>query len=102
VIVIYVPCKNEEEAIKIAKIIIEKKLAICTNIFPHIHSVFRWQGKLEENKESLLIVKTPEKYYKTALDKIIQLHSYDLPEILTWSVKTHSKGIEDWIKQEIG
>jgi len=81
--IVYTTTKNEKEATKIAKALIENKLVACVNIVPKIKSVFRWKGKINEESEALLLAKTSKRKFKMIEKKIKELHSYKLPAIIT-------------------
>jgi periplasmic divalent cation tolerance protein len=73
---------SEEEARKIAQALVERRLAACVNIVPQITSVYRWQDKVEEAREWLLIVKTTVAAFDQVRRAIAELHSYELPECI--------------------
>ncbi|MBI3379604.1 divalent-cation tolerance protein CutA [Candidatus Gottesmanbacteria bacterium] len=99
--IVYVPCKNEEESKEIANIIIKEKLAFCTNIIPGCYSIYRWQGKVEKSEESLLIIKTLPHLVKKLISRIKNLHSYKMPEIISWKIDEVSPGIVNWAVNEL-
>ena len=99
--IIYVPCKDKEEAQKIARHLVSNKFAICINIIDSIHSVYLWKGKVKESHESLLIIKTSQKLVDAAIEKIKKLHSYDLPDIISWKIDKTTTEVEKWIEREL-
>jgi periplasmic divalent cation tolerance protein len=82
VVAIYFTTRDIYEARKIAKILVKEKLAACVNIIPKIESVFSWEGKIEEDSECVIIAKTTEKNSEEAVQKVKQIHSYDVPDIM--------------------
>jgi periplasmic divalent cation tolerance protein len=78
-LVVYITAPNEEEAAKIAKILVEERLAGCVNIIKDIRSIYSWQGKLEDEKEVLMIVKTRLELFSALTSKVKELHSYTVP-----------------------
>jgi len=68
-LVVYITAPNEEEAAKIAKILVEERLAGCVNIIKDIRSIYSWQGKLEDEKEVLMIVKTRLELFSALLQR---------------------------------
>lgn len=88
---------TEEQANLIARELIARRQAACVNIVPGIRSVYRWQGKIVSDAEFLLIAKTPEREYEAVAATIRELHSYDLPEILTFDVGRGDPDFLEWI-----
>ena len=76
---IYVTVKNEKEGIDISKLVIEKKLAACANLFPKIQSIFQWENDIKIENEAVLIFKTSEKKYKDLEQFVLKIHSYETP-----------------------
>jgi periplasmic divalent cation tolerance protein len=73
---------SEAEARKIAEALVERKLAACVNIIPRIHSVYRWEGKIEQAEEYLLLIKTVKARLTDISAAIKDLHSYQMPECI--------------------
>jgi periplasmic divalent cation tolerance protein len=92
---------SEEEARKIARALVERQLAACVNIVPEIISIYRWQGKVEEGDEWLLIVKTTQSAFAEVREAIAQLHSYDLPECISIAVEDGSADYLQWIGESV-
>ncbi|MGA7753041.1 MAG: divalent-cation tolerance protein CutA [Candidatus Sulfotelmatobacter sp.] len=92
---------SEEEARKIARHLIERKLAACVNIVPQIESIYRWQGKVEEARECLLLIKTTAERFPEVRDALHELHSYDLPECVAITVEDGSSGYLNWIGESV-
>ncbi len=81
---------SEEEARKIARHLVERRLAACVNIVPHVASIYRWQAKVEEAREWLLIVKTTASAFGEVCEAIAELHSYELPECICLTIEDGS------------
>jgi periplasmic divalent cation tolerance protein len=96
---IYITCKDEKEAKKIAKHLLEKKLIACANFFP-INSMYWWEGKIQDDKEFLLLVKTAEKNYEKVKKEVESIHSYDVPCILKIDTEGN-KEYMDWVDKVI-
>jgi periplasmic divalent cation tolerance protein len=92
---------SEEEARKIAHHLVERQLAACVNIVPHIESIYRWQGKMESSREWLLLIKTTAEKFPAVRDAIRELHSYDLPECVAIGIKDGSSEYLEWIGQSV-
>lgn len=100
-IIIYVTCKNLSEAQKIANSLIGNKLAVCVNIIPQVYSYFRWNGKHEKTKEALLFVKTDLSLRSGAVNQIKKIHSYKMPDIISWDADFVPDEITGWLQNEI-
>jgi periplasmic divalent cation tolerance protein len=97
---IYVTAGNEEEAERIARAMLERKLVACANIFP-IRSMYWWEGKIEEASEVGIILKTRAEKFKELRDKIKEIHSYEIPCICAFSVNDGLKDYLDWIDSSL-
>jgi periplasmic divalent cation tolerance protein len=90
---------SQEEARKIAKALVERKLAACVNIVPRIESVYRWQGKVETAEEWLLLIKTQAELFERVRGALKELHSYELPECVMLEVSAGSEEYLQWIAE---
>jgi len=88
-----------EEAEKIARQLVERGLAACINIVPRIRSVYRWQGKVEEAQEWLLVIKTTATAFGEVRQTIAELHSYELPECICLTIEDGSASYLQWIAE---
>ncbi|MCJ7782790.1 MAG: divalent-cation tolerance protein CutA [Desulfobacterales bacterium] len=98
-IVVLVTCGSEEEALKIANILVEGHLAACVNLVAPIRSVYRWEGKIWDEKEWLLIIKTQKHRFEELEKKVKSLHSYSVPEIISLSITEGSSAYLNWIRE---
>ena len=98
--IIYSTTGSVEEARKIARILVEEKHVACVNIIPKIESIYRWQGKIEEDNECILLAKTTEKNVDKTIQRIKELHSYDVPDIVSFPITKGLKDYLDWVKDE--
>jgi periplasmic divalent cation tolerance protein len=92
---------SRDEAKKIAHALVDRRLAACVNIVPGIESIYRWQGKVEETSEWLLLIKTKAEMFDQVREAIQQLHSYDLPECIMVDVTGGSSPYLDWISESV-
>ena len=96
-IVVFVACGSEEEALKIANALIEEHLAACTNLVSPIRSIYRWEGKIWDEKECLLIIKTQKQRFEELEKKVKSLHSYSVPEIISLPIVEGSSSYLNWL-----
>ncbi len=92
---------SQEEARKIARALVERKLAACVNIVPQIESVYRWQGKVESASEWLLIIKTQSQAFEGVRATIEALHSYEVPECIMLGIEEGSQEYLAWIDASV-
>jgi periplasmic divalent cation tolerance protein len=98
-LVVYVTCKEKEEAHLIGKKLLQKKLCYCINIVPSILSMYRWEGEIKQSQETLLLVKIDDSHYEKVEQEIKKMHSYDLPAIFTLSVPYVEPAYHQWLQQ---
>ena len=98
-IVVLVTCGSEEEALKIANALVENRLAACANLVAPIRSIYRWEGKIWDEKEWLLVIKTQKQRFEALENKVKSLHSYSVPEIVSLPIAEGSSTYLNWIKE---
>lgn len=101
-IVVFITASNEDEAAKIARTLVETRLAGCVNIIKNIRSIYSWQGKIEDEAEVLMIVKTQKPLFDALMKKVKELHSYTVPEIIAMPIIEGSEGYLKWLKEVTG
>jgi periplasmic divalent cation tolerance protein len=92
---------SREEARRIARTIVERRLAACVNIVPGIESIYRWQEKIEQAEEWLLLIKTTGEAFEGLRDAIKELHSYDMPECISIKIEDGSAEYLRWISESV-
>ncbi len=97
--IVLVTAGSEEEAAAIGRTVVEERLAACANIVPSIRSIYRWKGKVHDEQECLLIMKTRTPLFASLRDRVRALHSYETPEIIAFPVE---QGLPDYIAWVIG
>ena len=75
-------CGSEEEAMTMAKAVVEGRLAACVNVLPALRSVYRWEGEVRTDAEHLLLIKSTAERFEALRERIAELHSYENPEII--------------------
>ena len=98
---IYITTSGEEEAIAIGELIVKERLAACSNIISDMKSIYWWQGDLEKDNESILILKTLEENVDKIIDRVKEVHSYDNPCIIALPIFKAYEDYLNWIKEEI-
>lgn len=100
--VVLVTCATLEEARKIARDVVEKRLAACVNIITHaVESFYVWEGKLENSSEYLLMIKTTEQGLDDLEKQVLALHSYDTPEFIALPIVSGSDAYLTWLGESV-
>ena len=94
---VYTTASSENEAAQIARTVVEEQLAACANIVPGIRSIYRWQGTVEDEMESLVFLKTAVTTVDRLIVRIRELHSYDVPDIVVVPIVNGHAPYLDWI-----
>jgi len=100
-IIVLITAKNLSEAKKISRGLLNKKLIACANIVRGVESFFWWQGKIDQAKEALLIVKTQRRLFPKIVKTIKSLHSYDCPEVIALPIVDGSRDYLKWIDDSV-
>ncbi|MFC2173875.1 divalent-cation tolerance protein CutA [Acidobacteriota bacterium] len=93
---------SESEALRMAKHVVDKKLAACVNIVPGIRSIYTWKGEVQDEGEFLLIFKTSGRAVEHLEKAVRSVHKYDLPEIITLEIDRGDPGYLAWIQDMTG
>ena len=99
-IMVLITASKEDEAARIARDIVSSRLAACVNIVKGIRSIYRWQGKIEDEGEVLMIVKTRRDLFGELKKRVKELHSYSVPEIIALPIVEGSEEYLKWLQEE--
>lgn len=100
-ILAYVTTPNRDVAQKLAKQLVENRLAACVNIVKSIESVYEWEGSIEQEEESMLIIKSHSKKTQDLVEFVTKNHPYDCPEIIATKIDSGSEKYLAWIQETI-
>lgn len=100
-VIVYTTCGSNEDAEKIAQRMIEARVAACVNVVPGVRSFYRWQGKIENDTEFLLIIKTARGLVDQLRQELEKLHPYDLPELIVAPIIDGSPNYLAWLDKEV-
>jgi periplasmic divalent cation tolerance protein len=95
--VVLVTASTEEEAVQIARALVESRLAGCVNIIQGVRSIYRWQGKVEDEAEVLMIMKTRRGLFDELVRRVKDLHSCTVPEIISLPITEGSEQYIEWL-----
>ncbi len=101
-IVVFITAKDIVEAKKISDQLLEKKLIACANIIEGVQSVFWWQGKIDQAKETLMILKSKQSLFKKIVKTVKAHHSYAVPEVIALPIVDGNPDYLKWIDESIG
>jgi periplasmic divalent cation tolerance protein len=99
-IVVLVTTPSPERAAEIARAIVEERLAACGNVVPGLRSIYRWEGKVQDEEEALLVLKTTRARFEALRDRVLALHPYEVPEVIALPVEAGSARYLAWIADE--
>lgn len=101
-IIVLVTCGSRKEAWRIARALVEAKLAACVNVVQApVESIYRWKGKVETAREYLLVIKSLRKRFAALEKEVRRLHSYDVPEIIALPVDRGSRPYLAWVENSV-
>ncbi len=98
--VFYITAGSEEEANKVATALVKNNLAACVNVIPKISSYFYWEGEVQAEEEILMIGKTRSELVDELVEKVREVHSYELPCVITWEIDGGNQDFINWIIDE--
>jgi periplasmic divalent cation tolerance protein len=101
IVSVYAVFASAEEAERIGRAVIEERLAACINILGPCRSIYRWQGKLESAEEVPAILKTHHWNSDDLIERIAELHSYEVPCIVTWPINKILRIYADWVEDNV-
>jgi len=94
-------CPDSETATNIAEYLVANKLAACVNVLPNVLSIYTWQGNIEQANEQLLVIKTKVDSYNDIQHAILEIHPYELPEIISVPIDTGLSTYLNWIDENV-
>ena len=100
-IIVLSTCGSQDEARRVARSLIDAKLAACVNILPGVQSIYHWQGAVEEEQEWMLVIKSTRPLFDRLCSELRKVHSYQVPEAIASPVVDGHKDYLDWIDREI-
>jgi periplasmic divalent cation tolerance protein len=99
-IVVLSTCDSADKAAEIARHLVEKRLAACVNIIPGARSIYRWQGKIEDAAEWVLVIKSRREVFASLSKELQSVHSYEVPEVIALPVVDGSESYLAWLDRE--
>ena len=97
--VTFVTCRDVRQARRVARALVAERLAACVNVVPGVASIYRWKGRVEEAREALLLVKSTSARARKLEARVKELHSYDVPEVITLKIAGGSADYLRWLRE---
>lgn len=94
-------CPDADSAARIARTLVEERLAACVNQVPGVASTYRWQGEIHDDAEVLLLIKTSRERFDALRTRLLELHPYELPELIALDIADGHAPYLDWLRSEI-
>jgi periplasmic divalent cation tolerance protein len=99
-LLVFTTLPSADKAAELAKALVEERLAACANLLPAIRSIYRWQGKVQDENEVLVLLKTRAEHLERLKLRILELHPYEVPEVLAIPVEAGYQPYLDWLAGE--
>jgi periplasmic divalent cation tolerance protein len=98
-LIVFVTAPNDEEAARIAESLVTERLAACVNIVGGIQSIYRWEGEVTRDRETLLIIKTVDERYADLERRVKEFHTYTTPEVIAYKIERGSEAYLKWLRE---
>ena len=99
-LLVFTTLPSADKAAEIAKVLVEEKLVACANLLPAVRSIYRWQGKLHDENEVLVLLKTRAENLERLKLRLLEVHPYELPEMLAVPIESGYQPYLDWLAGE--
>ena len=100
-VLVLVTAPSTDVAASIARAVVEERLAACGNVLPGVRSIYRWEGRVQDEPEVLLLLKTQRSSFPKLRDRILALHPYEVPEVVALPIEAGSDAYLDWIARSM-
>ena len=97
---IYMTAASDDEAMRIGRTLVEERLAACANVIPGMRSLYWWDGRVQDDKETVLIVKTRAELVAALTERVKALHSYAVPCVVALPIEAGNSAYLDWLRSE--
>src|SRR5512138_3345971 len=99
-LLVLVTAPSAEKAAELARALVQERLAACGNVVPGLRSIYRWEGRVQDDAEALLLLKTTRARFEALRERVLALHPYQVPEVLALPVEAGSAPYLAWITGE--
>lgn len=101
-LLVHCTCPDAASAQRIARTLVEERLAACVQMVPAVQSVYRWQGQVQHDDEALLLIKTASVCWDALVARVTELHPYEVPELLAFNASSGSAPYLHWLDTQTG
>ncbi|KAK9172065.1 CutA1 divalent ion tolerance protein family protein [Cryptosporidium meleagridis] len=101
IILVYISAPNQDEATLIAKTLVDEELCACVSIIPSVRSIYKFKGQVHDENEVMLLVKTTSQLFTALKEKVVEIHSYEIPEIIAVKVVHGNENYINWVNQTV-
>jgi len=102
VLVVLVTAPSAEKAGELGRTLVSERLAACANVIPGLRSIYWWEGKVQDEPEALILLKTTRGRFEALRDRVLALHPYQVPEVVALPIEAGSENYLKWIERETG
>ncbi|MBX3699074.1 MAG: divalent-cation tolerance protein CutA [Dokdonella sp.] len=102
ILIVHCSCAADGSAAAIAATLVEERLAACVSVLPGMRSTFRWRGETHVDEEVLMLIKTTRDAYPALAARLLELHPYELPEIIAVDVSVAHAPYAEWVAHQVG
>jgi periplasmic divalent cation tolerance protein len=99
-LLVFTALPNSDKAADLARALVEERLAACANLIPAVRSIYRWEGKLQDENEVLVLLKTRAENVERLKARILELHPYEVPEVLAVPVESGYQAYLEWLSAQ--
>ncbi len=99
-LVVLVTAPSAEKAAELGRALVDERLAACATLVPSVRSIYRWEGKVQDESEALLVLKTTRDRFDALRDRTLALHPYEVPEVIALPIEAGSARYLAWISGE--
>jgi periplasmic divalent cation tolerance protein len=92
---------SEEDAARVARVLVEERLVACANLLPGTRSIYRWQEKIEDEREVLVLMKTRKQDWAALMSRLHELHPYQTPELIAVRIAAGAPKYLEWLEQAL-
>jgi periplasmic divalent cation tolerance protein len=98
-IAVFVTATSQDDAVRIARALVEERLAACGNVIGQVRSIYRWKGRIEDEAEVMLVLKTRTTLFEAVRQRVVELHGYEVPEVIALPIEIGHGPYLDWIRE---